>query len=463
MYRLPALGDCFLLRLPAGGERPFTVLVDCGVMIGVPTAGAHMRQVAEDIRAVTNGVLDVVSLSKSHFDHLSGFHYAADVFKEMEIRQAWLGWREDPYDAFGRQIAHQLPRYTNFLIPSLRRILAEQSAVGGVAKKLSDEFSSLGEFLRYRPSPTSSKVIERLKSMAHRTHYRSAGEVLDLGGVRVYHLGPPRFTPGEGYLGMVSGLLGGMGLDKEQAMDYTLQLLALFPAPEEISPQERNLLKRSRPFDWTETLPLRDVPKSAYQEFFLKHFGYARGPDHAPQWRRIAPDWLNVAQFVLQQLHHLVAISNQAMAFELVESGKVLLFPGDSQESDWLLWQSLEWKLAEGRMVSLQDLLARTVLYKVSHHGSHLGTPLQPGGLSWLTHPELVALVPVNQEFAEKKHWQMPYAPLLQRLLRVTGGRVLRMDRDMPARPENVSEAEWAQFARRVCFDRDGLWVEYEV
>jgi hypothetical protein len=204
------------------------------------------------------------------------------------------------------------------------------------------------------------------------------------------------------------------------------------------------------------------MPKSEYQEFFLAHFGYAHGSDHAPEWRRITPDWLNPAQFVLQQLRQLVAISNQAMAFELVESGKVLLFPGDSQESDWLLWQSLRWKLAEGRVVSLQDLLARTVLYKVSQHGSRSGTPRQ-GGLSWMTSSELAALIPVDQEFAEKKSWQMPYTPLLQRLLKVTRGRVLRMDRDMPARPTNVSEAEWAHFESKVCFDRNGLWVEYEV
>lgn len=151
------------------------------------------------------------------------------------------------------------------------------------------------------------------------------------------------------------------------------------------------------------------------------------------------------------------------MAFELVESGQVLLFPGDSHETDWLLWQSLEWKLPGGRVVTLRDLLSHTVLYKVGHHGSHLGTPLQSGGLSWMTSPDLVALLPVDEAAAKKKGWVMPFAPLLQRLLEVTHGRVLRMDREMPARPAGTPADEWALFESKTRFDRDGLWIEYDV
>jgi len=78
------------------------------------------------------------------------------------------------------------------------------------------------------------------------------------------------------------------------------------------------------------------------------------------------------------------------------------------------------------------------VLYKVSRHGFHSGTPLHSGGLSLMTSPELAALMSVDQTSAELKHWEMPYAPLLQRLLEVTHGGCCAWIARMPTRPEDV-------------------------
>ena len=59
-----------------------------------------------------------------------------------------------------------------------------------------------------------------------------------------------------------------------------------------------------------------------------------------------------------------------ALAFELIPSGRVLLFPGDAQVGNWMSWSGRRWQVQEGttaRNVTTEDLLVRTVLYKVGH------------------------------------------------------------------------------------------------
>ena len=67
------------------------------------------------------------------------------------------------------------------------------------------------------------------------------------------------------------------------------------------------------------------------------------------------------------------------------------------------------------RTVTPDDLLARTVLYKVGHHGSHNAT-LREKGLELMTSRELAAMIPVNRETAKKMDWKMPFPSLFQRL-----------------------------------------------
>ena len=58
------------------------------------------------------------------------------------------------------------------------------------------------------------------------------------------------------------------------------------------------------------------------------------------------------------------------LAIELVASGKVLLFAADAQTGNWLSWSAVKFK--DG--AKLDDLLKRTVFYKVGHHASHNAT-----------------------------------------------------------------------------------------
>ena len=51
--------------------------------------------------------------------------------------------------------------------------------------------------------------------------------------------------------------------------------------------------------------------------------------------------------------------------------GKVLLFAADAQTGNWSSWADVKW---DDPGVSTDDLLARTVFYKVGHHASHNAT-----------------------------------------------------------------------------------------
>src|SRR5690242_2622578 len=59
MYR-QGLGDCFLLTLPGKDERPFHMLIDCGVVLGTPNPEARMQPVVQDIASTTGNHVDLL-------------------------------------------------------------------------------------------------------------------------------------------------------------------------------------------------------------------------------------------------------------------------------------------------------------------------------------------------------------------------------------------------------------------
>jgi hypothetical protein len=91
------LGDCFLIRIPAG-NREVKVLIDCGALQGMPGASDIIGEIAADIARTTDLHLDVLAVSHEHWDHLSGFSQAQDLFSKFKIDELWLAWTEDDQD-----------------------------------------------------------------------------------------------------------------------------------------------------------------------------------------------------------------------------------------------------------------------------------------------------------------------------------------------------------------------------
>jgi hypothetical protein len=129
------------------------------------------------------------------------------------------------------------------------------------------------------------------------------------------------------------------------------------------------------------------------------------------------------------QLDSATNNTSLVLAIELTRSREVLLFVADAQVGNWLSWQDLAWKVG-GETVTGPDLLRRTILYKVGHHGSHNAT-LQEKGLELMQNLRF-ALIPVDHEMAVKKRWgKMPLEQIEKRLNDMTKGAVLRADRDI--------------------------------
>jgi hypothetical protein len=109
----------------------------------------------------------------------------------------------------------------------------------------------------------------------------------------------------------------------------------------------------------------------------------------------------------------------------------VLLFAADAQTGNWLSWPKVKWDVAG---ISTDDLLARTVFYRVGHHGSHNATLM--AAFEKMSHPDLSALIPVHKKdpnITKRNGWKMPATNLFKRLREKTSSRVLQMDGLNPA------------------------------
>ena len=131
---------------------------------------------------------------------------------------------------------------------------------------------------------------------------------------------------------------------------------------------------------------------------------------------------------------------------------------------NWLSWETPEWPASGvpgAPRIKARDLLARTVLYKVGHHGSHNAT-LREQGLELMTSAEMAAMIPVSRTMAKKQEWNMPFPSLYRRLQEKTGGRILDQDEGVAARiPGALSDPVWDDFVGRT--DVQDHWIDYHV
>ena len=55
-------------------------------------------------------------------------------------------------------------------------------------------------------------------------------------------------------------------------------------------------------------------------------------------WRSVDDDWLNAASSLAIKLDSFTNNTSLVLAIERIADGKVLLFPGDAQEGNWVSW-----------------------------------------------------------------------------------------------------------------------------
>jgi hypothetical protein len=149
-------------------------------------------------------------------------------------------------------------------------------------------------------------------------------------------------------------------------------------------------------------------------------------------WRQIEEDWIDSTGQLAIAVNSYTNNTSLALAIEFESSGKVLLFPADAQSGNWISWHNPEVSssLKKNGGKDADDLLAKTVLYKVGHHGSHNGTASK-SGLDKMNDPGLVAIMPLVQNKIPSQ-WggskNFPAKALYKELIKKTNGAILRTD-----------------------------------
>jgi hypothetical protein len=465
MYNPRGLGDCFLLAFRAQDETARYMLIDCGIFQFTKGESKKMKAIVQNISEATGGHLHVVVVTHEHWDHLAGFYHARDIFDDMEIDELWLAWTEDPTDPLAQRLYDRYNKKLRALTAAVARLEAANNPSAEALKGVLHFDFEDALFGAAEKGKAAQLEYLRAKSSLKPPPYRRPGErpltLPGVKGVKIYVLGPPR----DEKLISRSNPRKGEAYEETLALDELQAFYLAVLAADGIEGDEKNLYERSFPFGAPYHISTDDIEKyKEHARFFHKRYGFCSSKKgDGPEWRRIDTDWLAAAgQLALDHNSHTNNTS-LVLAIELTKGGKVLLFAADAQVGNWLSWHDLSWP-EEG--VTGADLLQRTTLYKVGHHGSHNAT-LRDKGLEMMNR-DLVAMIPVNVEWTgnKKPHpWKMPFKPLLEALEEKTKGRIICADTGIPAeKPKSLSPDEWQAFLSNVGDpDPDGLWVQYTV
>ncbi len=480
MYR-QGLGDCFLVTYFTGPE-PVHMLIDCGTL-GATTTRVKMQDVIKNISDTTGAHLHVMVATHEHKDHVSGFAGDPSPFDAFQVDQAWVAWTEDPSD----ELAKKISKYKGDLRMSvaLAADALGASPVTDVAEtkavaEMKSGMENLLDFFANVPAneqplgATLAKGIDELMRYVTRRagdkgRFLKPGNVIEgpwLPGVRFYVLGPPESESALRNLGE-HGSPELYSLDARFSSDlaafsrFGLAGKSLTDYRNSLNAEEQQGFERRLPFDPRFRIETSDQ-KTCQKEFA----SYYRKKD---AWRRVDADWLGGGTDLALQLDSYTNNTSLALAIELVDDRRVLLFPADAQVGNWESWSDVKFKDEAGNELPVQaaDLLARTAFYKVGHHSSHNAT-VKAHGLELMEREDLVAMIPVDRTVAMNKTppWQMPAKPLYKRLVEKTMGRVVRSDVGWPGdkeRPTSVSKAEWDNARKTSGVTITNLYIDYEL
>ena len=489
LYRI-GHGDCFLLAFAtADPHKPTYVLVDCGYKPGSPAfLGTTPRDIVADIRRATGGHIDVVVITHEHQDHVNGF--TAENFKGITFGECWFAWTENPDDALAVRLRKRFADRLTQLQVARKTLAAAASDGAGIKRidsllafELGDE-AERGFGITLAADGTAQSANQRalalVRSLAGgRARYLEPhGKALTLQGaerVRVFALGPPKdekllhsLDPkgDEGFpeQAFAKASVDGFFVDALRAGADDDARTGLSPF----------LPRYSVAFG-------SGVPLAYGSDFAAEHYGrqgveaVAAGPeedevpDNAP-WRRIDHDWLQSAEELALAMNNDTNNGSLVLAIELGEGGKVLLLAADAQRGNWISWSQGDWRDGE-RVVTARDLLARTVLYKVGHHGSHNATlhgeaDADYPNLAWMAQgdhaAEFAAMLTAVEKWAvDKAGWHHPLPAIKDALLTKTGGRVFQTDTDLSDMSGKGLRTEWEGFLARA---RGGaLYMDYTI
>ena len=472
MYR-QGHGDCFLLALRKDDGSPFYMLVDCGYKPG-SKVHASIKDIVADIHASTGGRLDVVLITHEHQDHVNGFWEKIGAneiarFDDFDIGQLWLSWTEDPDDDLANDLRERFGDELLGLVAASRRLAAAGGAERALASRIDQwlelESADLGANPFALDGWSNKRAIQYIKnkcpvSPLYLRPFERAYALPEVDGVRIYALGPPRSEQlllsldpigGEGYVHHLAAT----------AQADSFYAAAMDHGGGDFAAHAGDAIDAQQPFARRVRIPQDERASSPHAAFFAAHLD---GDQNA--WRRIDHDWLRTAETLALRLNGEVNNTSAVIAIELPETGRVLLLVGDAQRGNWVSWDDGDWSDADGGVLTAEDLLGRTVFYKVGHHGSHNATLKGQAGsdypsLGWLARGEysedFVAMIPAN----EKAGWTHPLPSIRDALMRKAKCRVFQIDVDNVEKRATIGQAEWDEFQGRIA--ETDLYFEYTV
>lgn len=428
MYKM-GTGDCFVLKFMAGEKESFKMLIDCGRHC----FGCKHGDITPFIETLVDDIdnhVDLLVVTHEHTDHVVGFEAAKNIFTDktrFKADQIWMAWSEEDgapeIDAWKkdygkkkanlalaaeqlRKAVYQSPEFKAQLegAPQAKETLALRQNFSDVLTQFSNLHVGEKQYVGGLPGMDIVK-----KQIADgNILYKKPGEVLEnlpgLPGVRIYVLGPPEVWK-------QIKMEDGKGDEVYEHNDKLAESDLFFQAVEALDNSEN--AENLCPFD-----------KIYYAENDDKKTHYeAKGEE----WRRIDFDWLFSAGAYALRLTQGINNLSLVLAFEFIESGKVILFPGDAEIGSWKSWQDIKWK-EKGFDITTNDLLRKVVFYKVAHHLSHNGTA-RSIGLDQMTSPDLAAMATLDYN-AIDKGWTstMPNRQIVKELLEKTKGRLMIMN-----------------------------------
>ena len=472
MYR-QGHGDCFLLAFRGKDDEAVYVLIDCGCKPGSNGLDYHLKTLGDavkDIKEATGGHLDLVVITHEHQDHVNGFE---PYFQDFTIDNAWFAWTEDPKDEVANELRQRYHDQLLGLVAARNRLAAAGAtdlSVNAIDELLSLELGLDGSETpqalqaaatekKKKPENSANKrgmLLVKKKAGSRNTSFlRQHERILHIprvDDVRVFVLGPPRsadLIADEEPQG--SEAFPGQALSLSYA-SFSAAAQADHSAPKpDILPFARHF---AIPLDSARMLD-ENVDKEV-REFFREHYGetpalkkkYKRQKKgktkkkEMEDWRRIDGDWLYSAEDLALQVNKGINNTSLVLAFELQRSKKVLLFVGDAQRGNWKSWTDGRWKddKDKDKDITVRDLMSRTVLYKVGHHGSHnatlKGTSKDPyPNLAWMAHgsyaSQFTAMITAVSDWAhfkQKPPWNHPLESIKRALLEKADGRVFQTD-----------------------------------
>lgn len=447
MYCL-GTGDCLALKFFAGKSHKYTMLIDCGSCSGGPK---EFKPYLENLAEYVKDGVDLLVITHEHNDHVNGFAKHPNIFKDMKIKKAWMAWTEHPEDPDGRadDLIHKRKNMRLALNNAMNIIKTKevernlcmagdyfQLAAAEAHTAFLDGLNTLAEI----NLPAAGKeddglagmvaIKEILKDKKIKPRYMHPGEVVtisDLPGLKFYILGPPYETEA-----IYKHEKEGVDVYKRK-LSFSKSALATKAfntygksddlRDKDIPFAEEFIANEKKPSIQSKLTSKQTPPTSAFNVT-------AAYNNPLYTWRKINTDWLNSAGTLALRLNSHINNTSLAMAIEAEGSKNVVLLPGDAEFGSWQSWHNIEKWNKKGKNAKhlVEDLLNRTVFYKVSHHLSFNGTPTTLG-VDMMESEDMVAMATLDRNRISPR-WKgtMPNKRLMEDFMRICKGRLIIMN-----------------------------------